>query len=369
MITRLLIIKELALFLINEIVCILHTLDTLKRICKMQYAFSYSKGELTMTDTFKYIDSNTAYKNLFMPFPRALMYNQKYKKMKPAVKLAYMAFTDRLEYSLKNNWTDENENVYFIFTNMELQDILGFESEKTVIKIKKELEEYGLLKSVRMGLNKPNRLYLAQLDVNANEVYTPKTLDTSGTVINTVPENTDIKGTVKNTVPVTVTNDNSQTLDIKGTVKNTVNQEERVLEPKNTDSLNSDTIKNDESISLDQELLKAEINDESIFTTEQRQKLNLAVHSNLDNYLKTKQAIFAAKKKALNSHKIASSLFDFKDEDVEEEFNKCLDRVLLKVRNNEVENIVKYIYKATFDCFELLGNKRAQQSEGKIYWN
>lgn len=38
---------------------------------------------------------------------------------------------------------------------------------KKVIKLKKELQEYGLLEEVRQGLNKPNLLYLGNIDYQA----------------------------------------------------------------------------------------------------------------------------------------------------------------------------------------------------------
>lgn len=57
--------------------------------------------------------------------------------------------------------------------------------EKKVIKIKKELEQVGLLEQKRMGLNQPNRLYLLRPEVEATDIYlqaNAETLDNSGTV-------------------------------------------------------------------------------------------------------------------------------------------------------------------------------------------
>lgn len=100
---------------------------------------------------------------------------------------------DREEYSLKNEWIDEDGNVYFIFTNQELADLLDV-SPRTVINIKKELENANLLLQKKMGFNpktgknEPNRLYLAELEVSAIDVYlrgeydkkAPQNLTTSG---------------------------------------------------------------------------------------------------------------------------------------------------------------------------------------------
>jgi hypothetical protein len=84
-------------------------------------------------------------------------------------------------------------NRTFIFTNHELQNLFGWSNTK-VAKIKKELETAELLFQIKQGFdpkkkkNLPNRLYLADLEVTAKDVYikrdfankTAETLDTSG---------------------------------------------------------------------------------------------------------------------------------------------------------------------------------------------
>jgi len=45
--------------------------------------------------------------------------------------------------------------------------INSFHDFEKVIKLKKELQEYGLLEEVRQGLNKPNLLYLGNIDYQA----------------------------------------------------------------------------------------------------------------------------------------------------------------------------------------------------------
>ena len=145
-------------------------------------------------NTFNFRKADNRYKELFFQFPKVLYYSQKYKKnLSLSAKAAYMVLMDREEYSLRNNWIDEDGNVYFIFTNQELADLLDV-SLRTVINIKKELENANLLLQKKMGFNpktgknEPNRLYLAELEVNATDVYlrgeynknTPQTVATSG---------------------------------------------------------------------------------------------------------------------------------------------------------------------------------------------
>lgn len=126
--------------------------------------------------SFKFYQATKVYGTLFFQLPKVLLYSPTYKNLSAEAKLAYVILKDRLEYSLHNDWVDENGNVYFIFSNAELQKILNC-SEPKVIKTKKELEQANLLFQKKMGFdpklkrNIPNRLYLGDLDVSATDVY------------------------------------------------------------------------------------------------------------------------------------------------------------------------------------------------------
>ena len=148
---------------------------------------------MTKSTNFNFIESEKAYATRFFQFPQVLIYGSQYKTLSDSAKLGYMILHDRLDYSLKNNWVDEDNRVYFIFTNQELTDLMGW-SKKKVIRVKKELENQGLLFQKTMhfnpktGKNEPNRLYLADLEVTATDIYTksrqqePRTLDTRESV-------------------------------------------------------------------------------------------------------------------------------------------------------------------------------------------
>ena len=131
---------------------------------------------MTKSTDFNYYEADNVYGALFFQFPKVLMYGEQYKHLSSDAKLAYMVLKDRLEYSLRNNWVDEEGHVYFIFTVKELQDLFNCATEKAV-KIKKELQTANLLKQTQMGFNpktkknEPNRLYLSKLDVKATDVY------------------------------------------------------------------------------------------------------------------------------------------------------------------------------------------------------
>ncbi|WP_230097533.1 replication initiator protein A, partial [Periweissella fabaria] len=142
---------------------------------------------------FNFIQSQNAYGTKFFQLPQVLLYGEKYKVLSDSAKLGYVVLRDRLEYSLQNNWIDDENRVYFIFTNQELIQLFGWSNTK-VAKIKKELETAELLFQVHQGFdpkkkqNLPNRLYLADLEVTAKDVYikqdfankTAESLATSG---------------------------------------------------------------------------------------------------------------------------------------------------------------------------------------------
>lgn len=74
----------------------------------------------------------------FFRVPKQFFESSYYKKMSAAAKLLYAILKDRFELSVKNNWIDEEGNVYFIFTVEEIGEMLGCGKDK-VIKLKKEL--------------------------------------------------------------------------------------------------------------------------------------------------------------------------------------------------------------------------------------
>lgn len=93
----------------------------------------------------------------------------KYVKMGALTKSAYGMMYDRCQLSIhsyqngKADFVDENGAVFMIYTVEDLMEILDC-SKPTAIKVKKELAQFGLLREVRQGQNKPNRLYLQNVD-------------------------------------------------------------------------------------------------------------------------------------------------------------------------------------------------------------
>ena len=96
--------------------------------------------------------------NQFYQFPQWLL-KEPYNVLSDKAKLIYMLLFDRRTLSVENKWFDDSGKVYMYFTNEQLGDVLKC-SNKTIVKAKKELQEANLLKEVRQGINKPNRLYI-----------------------------------------------------------------------------------------------------------------------------------------------------------------------------------------------------------------
>lgn len=179
---------------------------------------------------FKFYQPDDVYGTLFFQFPKVLIYGDKYNKLSSDAKIAYMLLKDKLEFSIKNEWIDEDNYIYFKYSNIALMQIFNY-SEKTVIKIKKNLESVDLLYQKRMGYNpktkknEANRLYLGELELSAEDVYKKekraRDLATSGTVKSKVRSDTPQTLATSGTVKSTVRSNTPQTLATSGTVKST----------------------------------------------------------------------------------------------------------------------------------------------------
>ena len=95
----------------------------------------------------------------FYQIPKSLLINPKYKKVSNTSKIMYAILKDRMELSRKNGWCDDNGDIYLLFSQEEMADLLGT-TKSTIIRNMKELSDTQLIESVRQGLCKPNRIYI-----------------------------------------------------------------------------------------------------------------------------------------------------------------------------------------------------------------
>ena len=110
--------------------------------------------------------------------PKLLFESSRYKDMRLDTKVAYSILRDRLDLSFKNNWIDDKGSIYLVYSNANLAEILGC-SKSTLLRIKKELAKYGLIKEVQQSNDKngslANRIYLANLIVDDELEMSSKT--------------------------------------------------------------------------------------------------------------------------------------------------------------------------------------------------
>ncbi|WP_462271769.1 replication initiator protein A [Ligilactobacillus agilis] len=349
---------------------------------------------MTKSTNFNYYEADNVYGALFFQFPKVLMYGEQYKHLSSDAKLAYMVLKDRLEYSLRNNWVDEEGHVYFIFTNQELINLFNC-SEHKVIKIKAELKSAGLLLQKQMGFNpktkknEPNRLYLSKLDVKATDVYLrgeygqkePETLDTSGTAKNAVPQETvetlDTSGTAKNAVPQETVEKSPQTLDTSGTAKNAVNLYKDYKNNIDTNRYDTDTQKLDFSTAnFSPAELEAQNRDlvkhADKFLTDEDNGLPVFLEPEavqlLSFWCRTPQQmrrfigiILNAKYAVEKEHKDLGVWILLDDPDLKKMMTKTLRRYFNALRSDEkhIKNVENYLYGTMQNLFGVWWNRQA----------
>ena len=83
-------------------------------------------------------------------------------------RVLYSLLKDRHDLSIKNNWVNANNDVYILFTREDMQISLRL-SDKTITKSMRALKEFGLIEEERLGLGKPNMIFLLYTDVNGTD--------------------------------------------------------------------------------------------------------------------------------------------------------------------------------------------------------
>ncbi|MEK1327246.1 replication initiator protein A [Limosilactobacillus fermentum] len=322
---------------------------------------------------FNFYQANNVYGELFFQFPKVLMYGEKYKGLSDTAKLAYMVLKDRLEYSLRNHWVDEDDHVYFIFTIQELKDLFNCSNTK-VTKVKHELESANLLFQKQMGFNvktgknEPNRLYLATLETQATDVYLrPDQQKAAGTL--------GTSGIPKNSNPHDSVEDTTQTLGTSGIPKNGHDlDKEQVLD---TNRYNIDTQKLDFSTAQfspdeiqkqNQDLVK-HAND---FLTDENSGLPVFLEPEavqlLSFWCRTPQQmrrfigiILNAKYKVEKDHRDIGVYIPLDDEELKPLMTKTLRRYFNALRSNEkhIKDVENYLYGTMQNLFGVWWNKQA----------
>lgn len=103
-----------------------------------------------------------------------LFTEERFKKLSSDAKILFGIMLDRMSLSVKNQWIDEENRVYIIFTLENVMEVFSC-SERKASYLMKELDTksgIGLIEKKRQGLGKPNLIYVKNFLVK-NSPSTP----------------------------------------------------------------------------------------------------------------------------------------------------------------------------------------------------
>lgn len=104
----------------------------------------------------------------FYRIPKALFTEPNFRELSTDAKVLYGILLDRMSLSLKNQWLDEQNKVYIIFTVEEIMDALNCANQKAT-RLMVELEKQaGLIERKRQGLGRPNLIYVKNFAATIN---------------------------------------------------------------------------------------------------------------------------------------------------------------------------------------------------------
>ena len=112
------------------------------------------------------------------------LFNEEFKSLSNDGKVLYSVLRDRHRLSVSNDWVNDKNEIYFLFSRENMAEMLNC-NIKSAIKYFKELLKFNLVEEKRQGINKPNIIYL--LDVSFENQLTGK-IYTSRDVKNTTQD-------------------------------------------------------------------------------------------------------------------------------------------------------------------------------------
>lgn len=141
------------------------------------------------------------YRNVgFYQLNKDLIDNEYYQNLSANAMVIYSLLCSRLDMTYKNERTnnilngkshyyDSEENVYVIFTRMDIQKKIHA-GKSAIAKAFKELNETNLVCEIKQGRNRPNRIYVGKTISEIEEKYVKGTAEnqTSGSLKTNSPE-------------------------------------------------------------------------------------------------------------------------------------------------------------------------------------
>ena len=285
-------------------------------------------------ENFQFYKSKEIYREKYYQMPKVFFTNEVYKSLSNDAKIAYMLLKDRFDNSVKNNWVDSEDNVYFIYTVAELMTLLNCREGK-VSKIKKELEAVNLLKQKKGRVKKingkiettPNLLYLGKPNVTSEDVFK----------INEEQNNVNpVIAKIANTEKVNNINENPVIAKIA----------DNLFYTSYLDTLDTLDTKKE---ALQQQLLLDQFSEvqENTFLNKDSLKFIAAFSNTIQEAHEQVGTIIRAKTKVEKEYNLVLI-----GEDYQEEIDKCLRRVMHKIKTDSTVKSPKGLfYKSFYNLF------------------
>ena len=111
---------------------------------------------------FDYYYGREAEQFAFYRIPRMLIKDSHFSGLSNDAKMLYGLMLDRMSLSVKNEWQDENDRTYIIYTIEQIMEDLNCSKDKAV-RVLSELDSkkgIGLVEKIRRGLGRPDIIYV-----------------------------------------------------------------------------------------------------------------------------------------------------------------------------------------------------------------
>lgn len=136
---------------------------------------------------FDYYYGKEAEQFSFYRIPRMLIKDKRFSGLSSDAKILYGLMLDRMALSIRNEWQDEDDRTYIIYTIEQIMEDLNCGKNKA-IRVIAELDSddgIGLVERVRRGLGKPDIIYVKNF-VGIERVPDEDESEQSGSVDNSV---------------------------------------------------------------------------------------------------------------------------------------------------------------------------------------
>lgn len=100
----------------------------------------------------------------YYQMPKSLFSYQAYIDLSLQAKVIYCILKDRMSLSRRNHWIDANDDIYLMFQQQEIADILHI-NKSTVCREMKNLVAYGLIEISDQGRGRCHRIYINKIRV------------------------------------------------------------------------------------------------------------------------------------------------------------------------------------------------------------